>query len=270
MEELITELAREVRGKYYGKYRGFVVDNADPEKLGRVRVKVPGVLGEAESGWALPCLPFGGLAGQGSFTVPEIDAQVWVEFEAGEPSQPIWTGTYWRVPDDVPEPARLDPPTTRLLQTPSGHLLQFDDAEGEERILVKHPSDAQLSIDESGTLTLTAADGATLIMNADAGEITVEDANGNTVVMDGSGTAVEDSNGNKVALAAAGMTLEAQKIVVNGTQVMLGGDGGEPIIKGQSFLTLFATHVHPTGVGPSGPPVPQGEATALSTKVMTS
>ena len=270
MEELITQLARQIQGKYYGKYRGFVVDNADPEKLGRLRLKVPGVLGEAESGWALPCMPFGGLTDQGMFTVPEIDAQVWVEFEAGDPNQPIWTGTYWRVPDDVPEEAKLEEPTTRLLKTTSGHLLQFDDKEDEERIFLKHPKDATLEIDKNGTITLTAADGATLVMDADAGKITVEDANGNSTVMDSSGTVIEDAGGNKVAMTASGMNLEAQKIVVKGAQVMLGGDGGEPIIKGQSFLTLFATHVHPTGVGPSGPPVPQGEMSTLSTKVMTS
>jgi hypothetical protein len=59
-------------------------------------------------------------------------------------------------------------------------------------------------------------------------------------------------------------------VTVEGALVTLGGQGGEPVIKGTSFLTLFATHVHPTAMGPSGPPVPQGEMSSLSTKVMTS
>jgi len=71
-------------------------------------------------------------------------------------------------------------------------------------------------------------------------------------------------------MASAGINVSGQKIVIKGSQVMLAGDGGEPIIKGQSFLTLFATHVHPTAMGPSGPPVPQGEMSTLSQKVMTS
>ena len=62
---------------------------------------------------------------------------------------------------------------------------------------------------------------------------------------------------------------KGQKIVVQGSQVMLGGEGGEPVIKGQSFLSLFMTHIHPTGAGPSGPPVPQGEMSTLSMKVTT-
>ena len=85
-----------------------------------------------------------------------------------------------------------------------------------------------------------------------------------------SGTTVEDSNGNKIEMAGSGITVKGTQIVLEGSQVMLGGAGGEPLIKGQSFLTLFMTHVHPTGVGPSGPPIPQGELSSLSTKVLVS
>ena len=56
-----TDIARQQTRRYYGKYRGFVTDNADPEQRGRLKVRVPSVLGDAETGWALPCLPFGGL-----------------------------------------------------------------------------------------------------------------------------------------------------------------------------------------------------------------
>jgi hypothetical protein len=88
--------------------------------------------------------------------------------------------------------------------------------------------------------------------------------------MEASGTTLEDSNGNKIEMAASGVTVTGQQVVVKGTQVMLAGQGGEPIIKGQSFLTLFATHVHPSAMGPTGPPIPQGEMSSLSTKVLTS
>lgn len=270
VEEILTQVAREVRKKYYGKYRGFVVDNADPETRARIRVRVPSVLGDAVTGWALPCLPFGGLAEQGLFLVPEVDSQVWVEFEEGDVSSPIWTGTFWQASGDPPSEARLDEPTTRLIKTPSGHVLQFDDAEGEERFYLQHPAGAEMEIDAEGTLALTDADGARVTMDAAAGEVVVEDANGNVLTMSASGTTVEDSNGNKVEMAATGVTVEGQKVVVKGTQVMLAGEGGEPLIKGQSFLTLFATHVHPSSMGPTGPPVPQGEMSTLSMKVTTS
>jgi len=80
----------------FGKYRGFVNDNADPEKLARVKLRVPALLGEAETGWALPCLPCGGLANQGFFSVPGVGAQVWVELEGGNLEFTIWTGTFWK------------------------------------------------------------------------------------------------------------------------------------------------------------------------------
>jgi len=270
MEEMIRRLAQEVRSKRYGKYRGFIADNADPEKRARLRLVVPSVLAETETGWALPCLPFGGLADQGLFLVPEIGAQVWVEFEEGDISCPLWTGTFWQTEDDVPEEAALAEPTTRLLKTPSGHRLQFDDAAGEERFILHHPSEAEIEIDSNGTIALTDANGAKVTLDAEAGELLIEDANGNSVNLTSSGTTVEDANGNKVEMAASGVTVKGGQIVLDGSQVMLAGAGGEPILKGQSFLTLFMTHVHPTGVGPSGPPVPQGEASALSTKVLTS
>lgn len=269
MEELVAQLVQEVRGKAYGKYRGFVSDNADPEKRARLRLVVPSVLGAEVTAWALPCLPFGGLADQGFFAVPEIEAQVWVEFEEGDLSQPIWTGTFWQAAGDPPAEAALSPPTTRLLKTPSGHLLQFDDEEGEERFFLSHPAGAQMEIDKDGVVALTDAQGAKLTLDAKGEKVIVEDAHGNTLTMASAGTTIEDANGNKIEMAAAGITVLGQKVVVKGTQVLLGGEGGEPLIKGQSFLTLFATHMHPHPMGPTGPPVPQGEMSSLSTKVMT-
>jgi len=270
MQDLLQKIAHRVQNTYYGKYRGFVSDNNDPEHRARLRLTVPSVLGEAVTGWALPCMPFGGLADQGQFTVPEAGAQVWVEFEEGELAQPIWTGTFWQADGDAPVQLDADAPSKRAVKTASGHFLEFEDKDGEEFIHLEHKQGASLDIDKNGTIALTDKQGAKLTLDADAGRVVLEDANGNSLTMSASGTTVEDSNGNKIEMAAAGITLKGQQIVINGAQVMLGGQGGEPIIKGQSFLTLFMTHMHPTGVGPSGPPIPQGEMSTLSTKVMTS
>lgn len=268
MEALVAQLARRIQSKYYGKYRGFVVDNQDPEKMGRIRLRIPSVLGTTETDWALPCLAFGGLADQGLFTVPEVSAQVWVEFEEGELSQPIWTGTFWQQSADVPEEAALDEPTTRLLKTPSGHRLQFDDESGEEQIILHHSSEAEMLIDKDGTVAVTDAQGAKLTLDANAGEIVIEDANGNTMTMSSTGTAVEDSNGNTIEMTASGVTIKGGvKVVIEGGTVELGGEGGEGIIKGDSFLQMFGAHTHPTGVGPSGPPIPPAPAW-ISTKSM--
>jgi len=202
--------------------------------------------------------------------VPEVDAQVWVEFEAGNVDLPIWTGTFWQAGGDPPAEADKSPPTTRLLKTPSGHVLQFDDESGKEKFRLAHPAGTEMTVDEKGTVIVTDAKGNTLTLDADAGQVIVEEANGNTITLSSSGVAIEDANGNKVEMAASGITVKGQQVVVDGQVVMLAGQGGEPIIKGQSFLTLFATHVHPSAMGPTGPPIPQGEMSTLSMKVKTS
>lgn len=269
--DAVIRLIRTMESRYYGKYRGIVTDNQDPQMRARLRLRVPSVLGDQETGWALPCLPFGGLADQGLFLVPEPDAQVWVEFEEGDLNRPIWTGTFWQQDGDPPEEAAKDTPTTRMLKTPSGHILQLDDESGAEQIRVAHPQGAELVIDPDGTITVKDAGDNTLTLDA-GGEVVLEDANGNTLTLNSSGIVLEDASGNKIEMAASGVTVKGQQIVVEGSLVSLGGQGGEPVIKGSTFLSLFATHIHtasPTG-GPTTPPIPQGEASSLSTKVLTS
>ena len=80
---------------HFGKYRGVVVGNRDPLGLARLEVRVPDVLGEAAV-WATPCLPFGYVA------LPPEGSGVWVEFEAGEMSRPIWIGSWWSEPSPLP------------------------------------------------------------------------------------------------------------------------------------------------------------------------
>jgi phage baseplate assembly protein gpV len=91
---------------FIGKYRGKVIDNVDPLFQGRIIAEVPAVPGSL-SNWALPCTPYAGL-GVGFYAMPPIGANVWIEFEGGDPNYPIWVGCFWG-PEDilrVPEPPR--------------------------------------------------------------------------------------------------------------------------------------------------------------------
>ena len=76
--ELTRAMADSMAMRHYGKYRGQVSDNADPEGLGRLRVVVPALLNEAAV-WAMPCVPYAG-DGVGLFAMPPIGSAVWVEF----------------------------------------------------------------------------------------------------------------------------------------------------------------------------------------------
>lgn len=99
--------------KFWGKYRGRVSDNADPLMQGRVRAKVTEVFGENESGWALPSVPYAGK-GVGFFFIPPKDAWVWMEFEHGDPENPIWTGCFWA---STEAPALPAVPDMKVLKT---------------------------------------------------------------------------------------------------------------------------------------------------------
>jgi hypothetical protein len=82
--------------QFFGKYRGKVENNLDPMQLGRIQVSAPAVLGSGRLSWAMPCVPYAG-SGVGFFAIPPVGANVWVEFEAGNPDYPIWSGCFWGV-----------------------------------------------------------------------------------------------------------------------------------------------------------------------------
>jgi hypothetical protein len=90
--------------QFFGKYRGKVENNIDPMQSGRIQISVPAVLGDGKLSWAMPCVPFAG-SGVGFFMIPPVGANVWVEFEAGNPDYPIWSGCFWGVGEVPAMPA---------------------------------------------------------------------------------------------------------------------------------------------------------------------
>jgi uncharacterized protein involved in type VI secretion and phage assembly len=115
--------------QFFGKDRGIVTDIQDPLQIGRVRARVPDVLGDNESGWAMPCFPFGG-SGMGFFALPTKDAGVWIEFEHGDPDYPIWAGCWYGGLSDVPSVLLTPPYKKVLLKTDRGTSILLDDTPG--------------------------------------------------------------------------------------------------------------------------------------------
>ncbi|HKD84309.1 MAG TPA: phage baseplate assembly protein V [Terriglobales bacterium] len=142
--------------RYYGKYRGLVIENIDPEQIGRILVQVPDVLGEIPSSWAMPCVPAAGIQ-SGCFIVPPIGSQVWVEFEQGNPDYPIWTGGFWGLVADVPifatAPPAIPPGQNIVLQTTGQNMIMVSDAPPSPvtgGIVLKSMTGAMLVINETG------------------------------------------------------------------------------------------------------------------------
>jgi uncharacterized protein involved in type VI secretion and phage assembly len=122
-----TELLQSQADRHYGKYRGLVTDNEDPTGLGRLRARVPEVLGDVDSGWALPSVPYAG-DGVGAHLIPPVGAGVWIEFEAGDVSRPIWAGCWWgqdQIPkDEAGSPAK---PVVKIVRSEQGLMVSLDD-----------------------------------------------------------------------------------------------------------------------------------------------
>jgi uncharacterized protein involved in type VI secretion and phage assembly len=149
---------------FFGKYRGVVTDNRDPLMIGRVRARVPDVMGERDSGWALPCAPFGGSK-VGFFAVPAVGAGVWIEFEHGDPEHPIWAGCWWGNVAEMPPTLLTPPPPSKkvMLRTEAGHSILIDDAPG-------------------------------------VGGITLETATGQKIALTGTGIEIDNGKGAKITL----------------------------------------------------------------------
>jgi uncharacterized protein involved in type VI secretion and phage assembly len=156
--------------QYLGKYRGVVTNNVDPLLRGRLLVTVPDVLGMVPSSWAEPCVPLAGPTGSpmGVYMVPPVGAGVWVEFERGDPTYPIWVGCRWGATSDVPPLAHLGLPVAPniVLQSVAQNSVVISDLPG-----------------PTGGIMLKSATGATLIVN-DTG-IYISNGKGASIVMTG-------------------------------------------------------------------------------------
>jgi uncharacterized protein involved in type VI secretion and phage assembly len=154
--------------KYFGKYRGTVFNNIDPEQRGRMMVMVPDVLGGNPSNWAEACVPYIALPGQSmdKLILPSVGAAVWVEFERGDPDFPIWVGCQWVIPS-AENPIADGGVTTSaniLIQSMGQHSITISDLPGATGgIMLKSPNGASIILNDDG-IYLQNGRGASLIM----------------------------------------------------------------------------------------------------------
>ncbi len=151
--------------KYYGKYRGTVVNNVDPMQIGRIQVIVPDISHVMLSSWAMPCFPVAGLQ-TGVFTVPPLGAGVWIECERGDPDHLIWVGCFFGTAAEVPALARTVPPGVSglTLQTTLQNGLSVNDVPGPlGGIVLKSTTGATLIVNDTG-IYLQNGKGASIVM----------------------------------------------------------------------------------------------------------
>lgn len=142
-------------GKYHGKYRGTVINNIDPEMRGRIIAMVPDVLGVIPSTWCEACVPLAGPTGppMGVYVVPPIGAGVWIEFEHGEPHNPIWVGCRWGLQSDIPPLAKAGLPVSPsiVMQTLGQNTVAISDLPGPTGgIMLKSLTGASIIVNDTG------------------------------------------------------------------------------------------------------------------------
>jgi len=163
-----SEISEDFEGaepeKFYGKYRGLVVNNIDPMQMGRLQVIVPDY-SIIPISWAMPCFPVTGKQ-MGLWVLPVIGSGVWVEFEQGDPDYPIWTGCFPGSAADVPALALAGNPVSPsiVLQTTKQNTLMISDVPGPAGgILLKTTTGAFISINDLGIM-ISNGKGATITM----------------------------------------------------------------------------------------------------------
>jgi phage baseplate assembly protein gpV len=142
-----------------GVAAAIVTNNSDPERKGRVRLHFPWLPEENESGWARVAVPYAG-PGRGFHFIPEVDDEVLVAFEEGDPGRPFVIGSLWSGCDDLPGPP-AEKNARKVLRTRSGFEMAWDEEQGSERFTLRDPEGKRsIAIDLAGnSIRIAAEDG---------------------------------------------------------------------------------------------------------------
>ena len=186
-------------GRFYGLYPARVTDIKDPDSQGRVKVALPWAADAAGGGryeaWARLATLMGGN-NRGSWFVPDVEDEVLVGFEAGDPRRPYVVGSLWNGKDAPPE--SMDGAgrnAKKVLRSRNGVVITLDDTDGQE------------------TLTLETPGGQKVTLKDGPGSIEVKDSNGNSLKMEASGITVNASA--KVTINASTAEISAGMLTVN-------------------------------------------------------
>ena len=196
-------------GRYYGVFPAVVQDIADPDSQGRVKVKLPwspdasGGSGDGYVVWARLATMMAG-SNRGSWFVPDVDDEVLLAFECGDPRRPYVIGMLWNGQDSPPE--QMDGGGNnyiKAIHSRNGIIITMDDTDGAEKLTLETPAGQKIEIDDGGQ------------------SITLTDVTQNSIKMDSSGITVTASaqvkvNAGTVEIDAGSVTVNAGMSTFNG------------------------------------------------------
>jgi uncharacterized protein involved in type VI secretion and phage assembly len=195
-----------------GVVAGIVKSLDDPDNLGRVEVYFPWLSEDNRTFWARIATFMAGPE-RGSWFMPEIDDEVLVAFEQGDMQHPYVVGFLWNGQDRPPN-SDIDTKVRRL-RTVSGHVVDFDDRAGQEKIVIKSQGNHQVEMKDTppAAIKITTADGQTVEMNdGPPASVTVKTAAGQEIKLDDAlqAVTVRTSTGQEISATPTGITISAQ------------------------------------------------------------
>ncbi len=160
-------------GRLFGLVVGVVTNNQDPDNLGRVKVRFPWLSGSEESHWARLAVPMGGKD-RGTYFLPEVDDEMLVAFEHGDPRFPYVLGALWNGKDAPPATNGDGKNNLRLIKSRSGHIIKLNDEDGKETVEIIDKSGKNSIVIDTAKNTLTITTDKDIALAAAQGTIKLE------------------------------------------------------------------------------------------------
>jgi uncharacterized protein involved in type VI secretion and phage assembly len=200
----------------WGPYRGTVTINKDPLNLGRVKIEIPGVYGDGKQVWANVCSPSAGT-NRGVFFTPEVNDEVWVLFEGGDPDFPVVMGSFW-IKNDRSGITKADEEITlSKIKTKGEHEVTFNFKSGEEKIEIKTKTGENVTLENSKSI---------LIKDKDNKNYLKIDTSGKTITIESESKIEIKCGGNKVKIDTSGVSIESTgQLKIKGASVNIQADG---------------------------------------------
>jgi len=141
--------------KMNGVVTGIVKSLDDPSGQARIELQFPWLSESQRSSWAPVASALAGKS-RGAFFMPEVNDEVLVAFEHGDFDHPFIVGFLWNGVDKPPEETNQN----RIIKTPGGHTLRFEDKAGARRIVVRTDGGHEITMDDaSNTITVKGSSG---------------------------------------------------------------------------------------------------------------
>lgn len=178
--------------RIYGVTLAEVIDNLDSQRLGRVQLRLPW-MPEYEP-WARVAVLQAG-SGSGTFFIPQVGDEVLVAFNHGDVREPFVIGCLWNGQDTPPGESAADAANKRILRTPAGHEIVFDDLQNS--ITVTHSAGHSLTLENTQVKATTSGDAASITLES-SGAVTLQgstsiDLKAPTITLDGATVEVRGS-----------------------------------------------------------------------------